>query len=204
MRDPLLGFATFRGFPSASSPQRLSTSRAPRVLAVYSAWFVLWLALPKQNARCTNRQHPVTLRRSAKPGYPRMLASIRPLNVPPKRVDLNRHADDPAFDCRSSLRTGSARPCARRRSAGLHEHRGVSPPAAEATDRNVRHMNPRTRDAPKRIEMTLSSGQSRTGERRSAHRPALPPAERVHPSAPKRERTTFIDRCCSTQWTSGV
>lgn len=37
MRDPLLGFGTFRGFPSAFSPRRFSASRAPRVLAVCTA-----------------------------------------------------------------------------------------------------------------------------------------------------------------------
>jgi len=193
VRDPLLGFKTFRGFPSASSPQRLSTSRAPRVLAVYSAWSALWLALPKQNAHCTNRQHPVTLRRSAKPGYPRMLASMRPLARSPRRAEPRRHAADLSPNCRSSHQPKSMCSRAQRRSAGVHEHRNALLPAAEATNRTVRYVELAATQTPKRHADRVSSGQSRTADRRSALSSCSAPRQ-VRPSSRAEARANDLHR----------
>jgi len=142
------GIRSWVSRPSEDFPPRLarnaSRRRVPLVSLPCTQRDSTINSYAEANVHRTNRQHPVTLRRSAKPGYPRMLASIRPLTAPPKRVDLHRHADDPDFDRRSDLRPGPACSRALRRSAGVHEHRGELLPAAEATDRNVRHMNPRT------------------------------------------------------------
>lgn len=99
--------------------------RAPHVLTVScSAWVRRCEHLHRSEDATTNRQHPVTSRRGARPGYPRMLASMR-TTIPSRRDGrgMRRHAADlrlrppkwPRPPKRS--RRSRKRSCARRASA---------------------------------------------------------------------------------------
>jgi hypothetical protein len=144
IRDPLLGFGTFRGFPSASSPQSPLDVTCPSCPChAYSA--VRLRSHRRSDANCANRQHSVAPRRSTRPGYPRMLTSIPTLIHSPRRMNPRQHTANLSPNCRSSHQPKLMRPCALRRNAGFMNT--ATPPSCRRSGRRSRHMSLRTHRA---------------------------------------------------------
>lgn len=141
MRDPLLGFGTFRGFPSASSPQSPLDVTCPSCpFHAYSA--VRLLSHRRSDGNCANRQHSVAPCRSTRPGYPRMLTSMQPLTHSPRRGNPRKHTANFNPNCRSSHQPKLMRPCALRRNAGFMNT--ATPPSCRRSVKRERHMSLRT------------------------------------------------------------
>jgi hypothetical protein len=178
IRDPLLGFGTFRGFPSASSPQSPLDVTCPSCsFHAYSA--VRLLSHRRSDGNCANRQHSVAPRRSTRPGYPRMLTSIQTLTHSPKRMNPRRHAANYSPDCRSSHQPKLMRPCALRRNAGFMNT--ATPPSSRRSDRRERHMSLRTlRAETRRPNSELGQAPTAIAEATAAFLCPLPDGVLVH------------------------